>query len=386
MAPRSFLAVALSGGRELGHRAARGRLGGLTAGIRVDLGVEDEDVDVAARRQDLVDAAEPDVVRPAVAADDPDALANEVARQREQVARVGCRRSPSIRTERVAQEVDRARAGATISGFGVLRRRRGPLARAPSPISGASRSTRRRAWSRLGVEGEAHPEPELGVVLEQRVAPRRATARGVDGPWRGRQVGAVDRRAAGRVGDDHAVAEQLADEPDVGRLAASAARAGELEQRLQDLAALDRVVRDQARGRAAGSTGRSPSGTRSTSRCSATGSMLIALWLESVLLFAGQTSTQTPQPVQSSGATWIVEPVIEQVARPELLVARSRPARRRGRRSGTPSSGSWRAGRPSRTCRSRCRSTDPRSGSSGRSPASRTGSCPSGTCRRPAAR
>ena len=45
---------------------------------------------------------------------------------------------------------------------------------------------------------------------------------------------------------------------------------------------------------------------RSTSRWSATGSMLIALWLVSVLLLAGQTSTQTPQPVQSSGATWIV--------------------------------------------------------------------------------
>ena len=46
--------------------------------------------------------------------------------------------------------------------------------------------------------------------------------------------------------------------------------------------------------------------SRSTSRCSAIGSMLIALWRTSVLLFAGQTSTQTPQPVQSSGATWIV--------------------------------------------------------------------------------
>src|SRR4029078_1711597 len=34
--------------------------------------------------------------------------------------------------------------------------------------------------------------------------------------------------------------------------------------------------------------------------------MLMALWLESVLLLAGQTSTHTPQPVQSSGATWIV--------------------------------------------------------------------------------
>ena len=34
--------------------------------------------------------------------------------------------------------------------------------------------------------------------------------------------------------------------------------------------------------------------------------MLMALWLESVLLLAGHTSTHTPQPVQSSGATWIV--------------------------------------------------------------------------------
>src|SRR5580765_3638248 len=34
--------------------------------------------------------------------------------------------------------------------------------------------------------------------------------------------------------------------------------------------------------------------------------MLMALWLESVLLLAGHTSTHTPQPVQSSGATWMV--------------------------------------------------------------------------------
>ncbi len=31
--------------------------------------------------------------------------------------------------------------------------------------------------------------------------------------------------------------------------------------------------------------------------------MLMALWLASLLLFAGQTSTHTPHPVQSSGAT-----------------------------------------------------------------------------------
>ena len=34
--------------------------------------------------------------------------------------------------------------------------------------------------------------------------------------------------------------------------------------------------------------------------------MLIALRLTICLLRAGQMSTQTPQPVQSSGATWMV--------------------------------------------------------------------------------
>ena len=238
----------------------------------------------------------------------------------------------------------------------------------------------------LGVERQAHPEAELGVVLEERVAPGRTAAGGVDRPRRRRQVGAVDRRAAGGVGHDHPVAEELADQAEVGRLAAAAAGARELEQRLQDLAALDGVVGDQARGRAARSSGRSPSAVRSMSRCSATGSMLMALWLVSVLLLAGQTSTQTPQPVQSSGRHLDREPVIGQLARLELLVQEvGRRAVDRGGR-GRPSSGSSRAGRPWRTCRSRCRSTDPRPGSSGRSPASRTSSYRSGTCRRPARR
>ena len=93
-----------------------------------------------------------------------------------------------------------------------------------SPTTGASRPSSRRAWLVLRVEREAHAEPELGVVLEQRVVPRRPAALGVRRPRRGRQVGAVDRRAAGGVGHDHAVAEQLGDELEVRRLAA--ARAG----------------------------------------------------------------------------------------------------------------------------------------------------------------
>ena len=65
------------------------------------------------------------------------------------------------------------------------------------------------------------------------------------------------------------------------------------------------------------------------SRCSIAGSMLIALWRASSLLRAGQTSTQTPQPVQSSGATWIVSRWPGRSSRPERLATGSRPARRR---------------------------------------------------------
>ena len=82
-----LLADALAGGGELGDRAAGGRLGRLTAGVGVHLGVEHEDVDVPAARQDMVEAAEADVVGPPVATDDPDALAHQGPGDRRQVER-----------------------------------------------------------------------------------------------------------------------------------------------------------------------------------------------------------------------------------------------------------------------------------------------------------
>ena len=98
---------------------------------------------------------------------------------------------------------------------------------------------------RLCIESEAHAQPEFGVVLEERVVPGRPATLGVHRPRGGGQVGAVDGRAASRVGHDHAVAEELADELEVRRLAASGAGAGELEEGFEHLGTLDRVVRQQ---------------------------------------------------------------------------------------------------------------------------------------------
>ena len=89
----------------------------------------------------------------------------------------------------------------------------------------------------MRVGGQPEAEPELRVVLEQRVGPRRTPPVGVGGPRRGGQVAAVDRRAAGRVGDHQPVTEELREQLEVGRLAAPRTRAGELEQRLQELRA-----------------------------------------------------------------------------------------------------------------------------------------------------
>ena len=70
-----LLAGRLAAGGELGDRAARRGLGRLAAGVGVDLGIEDQHVDVAAAGEHVIEPAVADVVGPAIAADDPDALA-----------------------------------------------------------------------------------------------------------------------------------------------------------------------------------------------------------------------------------------------------------------------------------------------------------------------
>ncbi len=100
---------------------------------------------------------------------------------------------------------------------------------------------------------------------------------------RGGQVAAVDRGAAGGVGDQHAVAEQLRHQLDVRRFAAAGAGAGELEQRLQQLHVLHLAQREQACGRSREASGRSPSWRLPASRSGGCGTMLMALVLHLAL-------------------------------------------------------------------------------------------------------
>ena len=165
------------------------------------------------------------------------------------------------------------------------------------------------------------------------------------------------------------------------------ARAAELEQRLGAAGWSSPTPDPTAPGRPRALAGTHPSATRSTSRCSSIGSQVDALALDLALVVrrAGGRrtarsrcsrrarpgrSTTCPGP-RGCGTTW--------------SSTTSAPAQR-ARRARTPSSGSRREGRRSRTCRNRCTGRPPRSGSRWRPCASRRGRCPWGTCRREAAR
>ena len=230
-----LLADRLAGRRELRGGAERRRLRRLAAGVRVDLGVHDQDVDVAPVGEHVIEAAVADVVGPPVAADQPHALLHQVVGER---VRAGVASALASGASWRPQRDDALALGGD-AGFvrliGVEQR----ASPGRSPICGARCWTQvPRAAPTCASSAMPQAEAELRVVLEQRVRPRRPAAVAVGRVRRRRQVAAVDRRAAGRVGDQQAVAEQLRQQLEVRRLAAAGARARVLEQRLEELRAL----------------------------------------------------------------------------------------------------------------------------------------------------
>jgi hypothetical protein len=79
----------------------------------------------------------------------------------------------------------------------------------------------------LLVHRQAQAQAELGVVFEEGIVPARPPALRVGGVGGGGQIAAVDGGTAGGVGDQHAVAEELGRQLDVGGLAAPHAGPGE---------------------------------------------------------------------------------------------------------------------------------------------------------------
>ena len=158
---------------ELGRGADRRRLRRLAARVRVDLGVEDEDVDVLVRGEDVVEAAVADVVGPAVAADDPDALLDEVVGELvEDLRRLGVRprRAPSASSGAPRRA---ARCAAMPASFVMSAFRISSTSVSPSGAESCPQKVLRAVRSCVSTARRI-PEPELGVVLEERVGPGRA--------------------------------------------------------------------------------------------------------------------------------------------------------------------------------------------------------------------
>src|SRR6476660_9592385 len=72
-----LLAGMLSSGGEFCYRTTRRRFGHLPARIRINLGIEHQDVDVHPGAQNVIKSAGADVIGPAIAADQPDTLTHE---------------------------------------------------------------------------------------------------------------------------------------------------------------------------------------------------------------------------------------------------------------------------------------------------------------------
>ena len=296
-----FFARGLSACCKLRDGSNRGRLGHLSTGVRIDFGVEDEEVNVAAGSDDVVKAAEADVVCPSVAADDPDGAVDEVIAERDEFSRISVLRfceSGFKRFDVLALSCDRS-----VFGRGVGEDR---------VDFGDCDSLALYGGSDFAcVDGElvarqAHAEAEFRSILEEGVGPGRAFSIGGFRVRGRREVSSVDRRTTGRVRNDRAVAEELREKLDVRGFTATGASTGELEERALHGEELGVAQVELCRFRIGKFLEEEvPVGCLG---CAMLGEALQVDRLDGgiFLVLGGHCCTQSPQPVQSSAEAWMV--------------------------------------------------------------------------------
>ena len=156
-----FLADGLALRGELGHRGTRSGLGCLPAGVRVDLRVKHQHVDVPPRGEDVVQAAKPDVVSPAVAANDPDAPAHQRIGHGEKRLRLrGLERGQPF----LELHHSPALLKNCLLGFLMRIEDRGGKAVAELRAELPEQAARQLL---LLIDGQPHAQAELGIVLEE---------------------------------------------------------------------------------------------------------------------------------------------------------------------------------------------------------------------------
>ena len=297
-----FLGQLLAAGREFGDRAARRGLRHLAAGVGVDLRVQHQDVHVAAAGQHVVETAVADVVRPAVAADDPDDCVHQHVRASRSAGRAG-RWRIQLRPGAASSFRDALRAGSKPGCRSTGRPSADPRsASSPRHAAQALQAARARTpFCLSSVNRKPRPNSALSSNSEFDQAGPRPSA--FERPRSGRQVAAVDRRATRGVGDHRAIAEQLRQQLQIRRFAAAGARARELEQRLKSCTSLTEFMFSSLRSDSRAGIEEELPVLRFALAQRRLGGHVDRLGWVSLLFLAGQASTHSPQPVQSSGAT-----------------------------------------------------------------------------------
>mmetsp|Transcript_62541 Transcript_62541/g.139640 ORF Transcript_62541/g.139640 Transcript_62541/m.139640 type:complete len:468 (+) Transcript_62541:1992-3395(+) len=233
--------------RKLGHGALRSGLGSLTAGVAVHLRVQDQDVHVLLTGNYVIQAAVPDVVCPAVTTHDPEAAAPEhvlqvmkcldlrmkvflLLQQRLQLFHDLVVDATAPRQQQVVHLL-LAHDQVLLQGLPeLIGHRHGLVGQSCLHLQGEVVAPL--------LEGLAHAETELRVVLEKRIRPRRALALRVDCVGEGRIRTSPNGGATRGIGNDEPFTEELRHQLDMGGLSTTLTGTAELEVRLLELRAL----------------------------------------------------------------------------------------------------------------------------------------------------
>ena len=219
--------------RKLCDCTGLGGLGGLTAGVRIHLGIEDEDVDILAGCEDVIHAAEADIVSPTVATEDPLALLVEEILLLEDLLR-------KLRAV-LRKCIDQSFRCCAVRRTDLIALK--PCSASLLGLLGSGTLCELLDLALQAVANSAvckqHTVTELCVVLEEGVVPSRSLSLLVRRVRRGRRAVAPNRGAAGCIRNVHSVAEELGDKLCVRGLTAACTSARELKERLLELRALD---------------------------------------------------------------------------------------------------------------------------------------------------
>mmetsp|Transcript_91488 Transcript_91488/g.267684 ORF Transcript_91488/g.267684 Transcript_91488/m.267684 type:complete len:654 (-) Transcript_91488:2723-4684(-) len=239
-----LLLALLAAHGKLRHAAPWRGLALLAACVAVGLGVQHDDVNIHTAGNHVVQASESDIVRPAVAADNPLRGLDEhvlvvvhIVEAHAVGARLLCflEQGRDLILEHVACACRLPLLVPLVQSAAKLRYsiNLGRLQEIPNVLVQLLTALLRA----LG-----HAEAKLRVILKQRVLPRRPLpVRVPDSVWRAAVWIAPDGGTPCSIGDHHSVPEHLSHQLHIRSLSTARARSRELEQRLLHLRALHRV-------------------------------------------------------------------------------------------------------------------------------------------------